>query len=128
MTPARAAFQRHGINTEGNDTPYDKQPPKERRVQGEKRMKKATITIAFDGEKLDALEFSLHKEHSSAQAYLESALNAAYEQTVPEPLREYLDSKTVPAAAKPKRPAKTAAPRPQERDQKPVPDAAKEGD
>ena len=42
-------------------------------------MKKATITIAFDSEKLDALEFSLHKEHSSAQAYLESALNAAYE-------------------------------------------------
>ena len=46
-------------------------------------MKKATITIAFDSEKLDALEFSLHKEHSSAQAYLESALNAAYEKTVP---------------------------------------------
>ena len=53
-------------------------------------MKKATITIAFDSEKLDALEFSLHKEHSSAQAYLESALNAAYEKAVPEPLREYL--------------------------------------
>ena len=47
-------------------------------------MKKATITIAFDSEKLDALEFSLHKEHSSAQAYLESALNAAYENTVPQ--------------------------------------------
>ena len=44
-------------------------------------MKKATITIAFDSEKLDALEFYLHKEHSSAQAYLESALNAAYEKT-----------------------------------------------
>ena len=45
-------------------------------------MKKATITIAFDSEKLDALEFSLHKEHSSAQACLESALNAAYEKAV----------------------------------------------
>ena len=28
-------------------------------------MKKATVTIAFDDEKLGALEFSLRKEHSS---------------------------------------------------------------
>ena len=89
-------------------------------------MKKATITIAFDSEKLDALEFSLHKEHSSAQAYLESALNAAYEKTVPEPLREYLDSKAAPAAAKPKRPAKPAAPRAQSSEPKHVEAAAKE--
>ena len=83
-------------------------------------MKKATITIAFDSEKLDALEFSLHKEHSSAQAYLESALNAAYEKAVPEPLREYLDSKAAPAAVKPKRPVKPAAPKPQSSEPKPA--------
>lgn len=88
-------------------------------------MKKATITIAFDSEKLDALEFSLHKEHSSAQAYLESALNAAYEKAVPEPLREYLDSKAAPAAVKPKRPVKPAAPKPQSSEPKPA--AVKEG-
>ena len=87
-------------------------------------MKKATITIAFDSEKLDALEFSLHKEHSSAQAYLESALNAAYEKAVPEPLREYLDSKAVPAS-KPKRTVKSAAPRPQ--NSEPKSDLMKEG-
>lgn len=90
-------------------------------------MKKATITIAFDSEKLDALEFSLHKEHSSAQAYLESALNAAYEKTVPEPLREYLDSKAVPAAAKPKRTVKSAAPKPQSSELKPAAVMVKEG-
>lgn len=90
-------------------------------------MNKATITIAFDSEKLDALEFSLHKEHSSAQAYLESALNAAYENTVPEPLREYLDSKAVPAATKPKRPAKPAAPRAQSSEPKPAAVMVKEG-
>lgn len=89
-------------------------------------MKKATITIVFDSEKLDALEFSLHKEHSSAQAYLESALNAAYEKTVPEPLREYLDSKAGPAAAKPKRPVKPATPKAQSSEPKPVEAAAKE--
>ena len=53
-------------------------------------MKKATVTIAFDDEKLGALEFSLRKEHSSVQEHLEDALNALYEKTVPEPLREYL--------------------------------------
>lgn len=89
-------------------------------------MKKATITIAFDSEKLDALEFSLHKEHSSAQAYLESALNAAYEKAVPEPLREYLDSKAVPAPKpKPKRTVKSAAPKPQSNE--PKSDLMKEG-
>lgn len=47
-------------------------------------MKKATVTIAFDDEKLGALEFSLRKEHSSVQEHLEDALNALYEKTVPE--------------------------------------------
>ena len=42
-------------------------------------MKKATVTIAFDDEKLGALEFSLRKEHSSVQEHLEDALNALYE-------------------------------------------------
>ena len=55
-------------------------------------MKKATVTVTFDDEKLGALEFSLRKEHSSVQEHLEDALNALYEKTVPEPLREYLDS------------------------------------
>ena len=39
-------------------------------------MKKATVTVTFDDEKLGALEFSLRKEHSSVQEHLEDALNA----------------------------------------------------
>ena len=74
-------------------------------------MKKATVTVTFDDEKLGALEFSLRKEHSSVQEHLEDALNALYEKTVPEPLREYLDSK--------------AAPKPQSSEPKPA--AVKEG-
>ena len=66
-------------------------------------MKKATVTVTFDDEKLGALEFSLRKEHSSVQEHLEDALNALYEKTVPEPLREYLDSKAAPEAVKHKR-------------------------
>ena len=72
-------------------------------------MKKATVTVTFDDEKLGALEFSLRKEHSSVQEHLEDALNALYEKTVPEPLREYLDSKTAPAV-KPRRPVKPSRP------------------
>ena len=88
-------------------------------------MKKVNITLTFDDDKLDALEFSLRKEHSSVQEHLEDALNALYEKTVPEPLREYLDSKTAPTAVKPKRPVKSAAPKPQSSEPKPA--AVKEG-
>lgn len=73
-------------------------------------MKKVNITLTFDDDKLDALEFSLRKEHSSVQARMDDALKQLYEQTVPEAVREYLDSKAVPAP-KPKRTAKSAAPK-----------------
>lgn len=72
-------------------------------------MKKVNISIAFEDEKLNALEFSLKKENSSVQKRMDDALKELYEKTVPEPVREYLDSKSVPAAPKPKRPAKPAA-------------------
>ena len=87
-------------------------------------MKKATVTVTFDDEKLGALEFSLRKEHSSVQARMDDALKQLYEQTVPEAVREYLDSKAVPAP-KPKRTGKPAAPKPQSSEPKPA--AVKEG-
>ena len=37
-------------------------------------MKKVNITITFDDDKLDALEFSLRKEHSSVQARMDLSL------------------------------------------------------
>ena len=37
-------------------------------------MKKVNITLTFDDDKLDALEFSLRKEHSSVQAHMEPEL------------------------------------------------------
>ncbi len=72
-------------------------------------MKKVNITLAFEEDKLDALEFSLKKENASVQSRMEDALRQLYEKTVPEPVREYLDSRAAPAA-KPKRPPKTAKP------------------
>lgn len=88
-------------------------------------MKKTNITLTFDDDKLDALEFSLRKEHSSVQSRLDDALKQLYEQAVPEAVREYLDSKAAPAAVKPKRPVKPAAPKPQSSEPKPA--AVKEG-
>ena len=87
-------------------------------------MKKVNITLTFDDDKLDALEFSLKKENSSVQSRMEDALRQLYEKTVPEPVREYLDSKTVPAA-KPKRTPKTAKPQAVATELKPV--VVKEG-
>ena len=76
-------------------------------------MKKVNITLTFDDDKLDALEFSLRKEHASVQARMDDALKQLYEQTVPEAVREYLDSRAAPAA-RPRRPARPAKPQPRE--------------
>lgn len=68
-------------------------------------MGKTEITLSFDEEKLAALEFSLKKEHVTVQKKLEQTLAQLYEQTVPAPLREYLDSRTGTPPRRPSRPA-----------------------
>ncbi len=50
-------------------------------------MRKIEITLSFDEEKLEALEFSLRKEKSSVQKKMQEELNSLYEQTVPEAVR-----------------------------------------
>ena len=69
-------------------------------------MKKENVTITFESEQLAALEFSLKKKSTSVQAQLEELLKCLYESEVPEPVREYLASRTAPAA-RPRRPAST---------------------
>lgn len=72
-------------------------------------MKKENVTITFESEQLAALEFSLKKKNTSVQAQLEELLKCLYESEVPEPVREYLASRTAPAA-RPRRPARPAKP------------------
>ena len=72
-------------------------------------MEKNEITLSFDGEKMDALVFYLKKENTTVQKKMDEALRLLYEQTVPEPLREYLDAKTAPA--RPRRPTRPSPPR-----------------
>ena len=69
-------------------------------------MKKVNVPLAFEDEKLAALEFSLNKESSSVQKKMDEALKQLYEKTVPAPLREYLDSRSA-TSSKPKRPSRT---------------------
>ena len=66
---------------------------------------KETISIEFDDEKLRALEMVLKKEHSTVPRHLSRTLDELYEKKVPQPVREFIDSK-----AKPKRPARADAP------------------
>ena len=75
-------------------------------------MKKVNITLAFDEDKLDALEFALRRQRSSVQRRMAEMLQQLYESEVPEAVREYVDSKAVPAA-RPKRPAKSVTPKAQ---------------
>lgn len=66
------------------------------------------ITLTFDENKLRALEFALNKENTTVRERLDQALSQLYEQTVPEPVREYVDSFN-PPPAKPKRPVRPAS-------------------
>ncbi|MCX4374390.1 MAG: DUF6103 family protein, partial [Dysosmobacter sp.] len=55
-------------------------------------MEKNEIMLSFDSEKMEALVFYLKKENTTVQKKMDEALRLLYEQTVPEPLREYLDA------------------------------------
>lgn len=88
-------------------------------------MKKETVTIPFESEQLAALEFSLKKKNTSVQAQLEELLKCLYESEVPEPVREYLDSRAAPAA-RPRRPARPV--KPQTLEQKVTPPALASSD
>lgn len=66
-------------------------------------MKKIEITLSFEEEKLEALEFSLWKEKSSVQKKLQEELAALYERSMPEAVREYLDRRSAPARERPRK-------------------------
>ena len=74
-------------------------------------MSKIDITLTFDDEKLDALEFYLRKENGTVQKRMEEALRKLYEDMVPEEVREFVDRKA-PPPPRPKRPARPPAPKP----------------
>ena len=72
-------------------------------------MKKTSITISFDEEKLSALKMYLDQKNMKVETELENALDILYSKNVPAGVRDFIDMKSGSGS--------TAAPRP--RKQKP---------
>ena len=71
-------------------------------------MSKIDLTIPFEDEKLDALAHFLKKKNTTPLKELTKVLDTLYEQTVPEEVREYIESRGAPAS----RPKPKPAPKP----------------
>lgn len=59
-------------------------------------MKKMTITISYDQEKLRALQFYMGKKDSDLDAELDAFVQKLYEKYVPAQTREYIESMAEP--------------------------------
>ena len=55
-------------------------------------MKKSTITVAFEQEKLKAIQFYLGRNNTSLEAELDQFMTRLYKKIVPPQTREYIDS------------------------------------
>lgn len=62
-------------------------------------MKKTTITLSYDEEKLNALKLYLEQKNAQVEDELTSALDTLYQKNVPSGVREFIDmhSGTAPA-------------------------------
>lgn len=67
-------------------------------------MKKMTITISYDQEKLKALQFYMGKKDSDLDVELDAFVQKLYEKYVPAQTREYIESMAEPEEkSRPKR-------------------------
>ena len=80
-------------------------------------MKKVTVTLAYDEEKLSALRLYLEEKHQQVEDELTKSLDALYAKTVPQSVRHYLDLRgggersAAPPPKKPKPEAQPPSPR-----------------
>ena len=75
-------------------------------------MRNTTLTITFNTEKLDALNFHMGKREADLQTELNDTVQRLYEKYVPQATREYIDDKVVRDAAgreRPRRPVRMVA-------------------
>lgn len=78
-------------------------------------MRKVTVSVQVDAEKLRAIQFYAGRKQSSMEAELEDCVNKIYEKYVPGPTREYIESIAAPArSSKPSRAASQSESRPEE--------------
>ena len=59
-------------------------------------MKKATVTISFDQEKLKAIQFYAGKAGTSLESDLDEFMEKLYKRYVPSQTREYIESMAGP--------------------------------
>lgn len=74
-------------------------------------MRKVTVSVQVDAEKLRAIQFYAARKQSSMEAELEDCVNKIYEKYVPAQTREYIES--IAAPARPPRPSRSPS-RPEE--------------
>ena len=74
-------------------------------------MRKVTVSVQVDAEKLRAIQFYTGRKDSSMEAELEDCVNKIYEKYVPAQTREYIES--IAAPVRPPRLSRPA-PRPEE--------------
>lgn len=69
-------------------------------------MKKISVTISFDEEKLAALKMYLAQKNMQVESELELALSLLYTKTVPAGVRDFIEMKSgaVTAPPKPRKP------------------------
>lgn len=71
-------------------------------------MKQATITAAFEMEKLRAVQFYLSKSGTTLEAELDAFLEKLYKKYVPPQTREYIESRAEPERPPRPRPSRIA--------------------
>jgi len=79
-------------------------------LKEEKTMKKATITVSYDAEKLGAIKQYMGKKELNVEQDMQDYLEKAYEKHVPAPVREYIESREPSEPARPNRPSRPATP------------------
>lgn len=79
-------------------------------------MKKATVQVSYDAEKLGAIRQYMAKKDTEFQGELEDFMQKLYEKHVPAPVRDYIENREPdePEAPRcPSRPASLARPKSQ---------------
>lgn len=72
-------------------------------------MKKTTVQITFEAEKLRAIHQYM-KDETELQAELDTLMQTLYDKHVPAPVREYIESRDTSVMDSPKRSTSPAAP------------------
>ena len=70
-------------------------------------MRKVTVSVQVDAEKLRAIQFYAGRKDSTVEGELEGCIEKLYEKYVPGPTREYIES--MAATARPARPSRSAS-------------------